>query len=1069
MRIQRVNIRGFSAVRERELELSGSFTVLYGPNEAGKSSVLYFIRAMLYGFPARSHAAQRGEPHDGGVHGGELALQDESGNTWMIRRFNRLAEGSAAASKSELLNISFRDCEGMIHELSQQEMERDLLNSVSGNMFRQLFAISLSELQEIRTLQSEEMSRFLFHAGIGGGSGIVQAERKLNQEMDKLFKPRGRVQESAKIIQEIEKLRERLVESGSYLMHYNQVISDLSEIDASLLTLEHKRQSNLQDLILYRKAVEIRALWLSWKENRLERSSLPDRTLFPLDGVKRWEMMCEEQRGLELRLTQIQKASAGISSRLELLAENPLLEEFGPKIEALWSKRPLYDAGQSEQEKLKSEFQMLEDRLYRILHDIDESWTPEHLSSFRVSASQREDIRRMGASFAGYDRRMETLSLEHRGAVRTLAAAESSLREARRNLEEETKRGESHFFMIKPSGPRETLTLWSKLQLEAERWREARLTHSGTVSPMLQETEISTGKGISPVYRKLLIGLSIITIVLPAVLLWTGAPEAAAASALLLLVSDIYIWWNARREVNLLKNTGMSGEVIERDHTGEQEVISLISDLIEDPYAAVTSEQALRPRIGRGYHHNHLDPVQMEARLRELRKMMDDWQAWQHRLQRLSAEVNTAEERVSQQKTELAHIQRVIQQEEKRFVELEEQWDRWLQERLLPNRLSPESVMDILGFVEQGNEWIRQLKILAGKLDVLSKEAKLYEEECLLIAREMGIGESAAVSRLEDFYKEWVSYQETIQERKMLSARLAELSNEETEVVEERNGLQERMNNLLKASGAEDSEEFLRLGAAAIRSDELERHIRHDEIVMFSGWNVEDREQLEFILEQSDAHELERLCQDKEAAAAAVDMERDELQERRGRLLQQKERLEQKGYKEDTLQQLEERQAALKDIVVQYAVRSIGTELISRTRKFYEEEKQPHVLKLASNYLSRLTGGSYIRVMMRMGDQLLLVEHRNGTVIESGRLSRGTAEQLYLAMRLALVEIMSDQEKIPLVLDDIFVNFDSERLSHALQLLAEVSLTRQIIMMTCHEHIVERIKELHPSAQFIQM
>ncbi|WP_054958012.1 AAA family ATPase [Paenibacillus dakarensis] len=1064
MRIQKINIRGFGAVHDRELELNGKLSVLFGPNEAGKSSVLYFIRAMLYGFPGRALSAQRGEPKAGGIHGGELSLWDENGSRWMLSRYGRSPEGSSGGSRSERLQITVQDGEGTAQELGQQELERDLLGGVSENMFRQLFAISLSELEEIRTLQSEEMNRYLFHAGIGGGHGIVQAERKLNQEMEKLYKPRGRVQESAKIIQDIEQLRRRIAESGSYLKQYNGVISELDNIDTALEQLELRRQSSLKDLMLYRKAVEIRPVWLSWKEDLLEKSDLPDISAFPSEGLNRWEQLREEYKGLDLRREQILKRAADTRSALERLPEQPVLEKLGPDIEAIWSRRPLYIAGKTEKEKLRSEFGILEDRLFRILQDIDGSWTPHHLASFKVSAAQREEIRRMGSSFAGYDRRMETLSFEQRGAMRTLAASEVSLREAQRSLQEEIENGKSHFYMIKPTEPRETLTLWNKLQLEAERWREARMTGlSGRGAGTLQDTLPS--KGVPALHRNLLVVLSTLTIVLPAILFGAGAPEAAAAAAALLAVMDIYIWWNGRR---VKAAQGGSVETARTAVNGEQEVITLISDLIGDPYAAVT-EEITNGRGMKGTAANiPADPVQMEARLREIRKMMDEWQAWQQRLQRLAAEVNTAKERVSQNHTELKHIERVIQQEEKRFLELEQQWESWLEERLLPHSLSPDAVMDILSSAEQGNELIRQLQSLSPKIDVLSQEEARFKKDCVLIERELGIKETEA-DPFEAVYQEWKAYKETIHERKLLTGRLDELQAEEVIVAEAISRLQEEKNELLKTSRTENEEDFLRLGTASIRAEQLEQSIRHGEVVMFSGWNPEERAQIEFILEQSDKLELEIRCQEIEKAAEADEAARDELQERRGRLLQEKESLEQKGLHEDTLQQLKEKQAALKDIAVQYVIRSIGMELISRTRKIYEEEKQPQVLRLASVYFSRLTGGAYTRVLMRMGDQMLLAEQAGGTVVESSRLSRGTAEQLYLAMRLALVELMPNKVKLPLVLDDIFVNFDSERLGYALQLLAEVSSGRQIIMMTCHEHVVQRIRELSPSAQWIQM
>ena len=71
MRLERMNIQGFGAVRDKSLEIDAPVTVLYGPNEAGKSGVLYFIRAMLYGFPGKGSPAERGEPSEEGIHGGE--------------------------------------------------------------------------------------------------------------------------------------------------------------------------------------------------------------------------------------------------------------------------------------------------------------------------------------------------------------------------------------------------------------------------------------------------------------------------------------------------------------------------------------------------------------------------------------------------------------------------------------------------------------------------------------------------------------------------------------------------------------------------------------------------------------------------------------------------------------------------------------------------------------------------------------------------------------------------------------------------------------------------------------
>ncbi|MGV2643865.1 AAA family ATPase, partial [Clostridium perfringens] len=155
-----------------------------------------------------------------GVHGGELRFLDKEGVPWVIRRYSRSREGHSATGRGERVHIHKLADNGSVIELGQQELEQYALGGVSRDMFRQLFAISLSELQEIRSLQSAEMSGYLFHAGIGGGANILEAERKLSQEMDKLYKPRGKVQHTAKLLQSIEHLRTQVSESKMYVSRY---------------------------------------------------------------------------------------------------------------------------------------------------------------------------------------------------------------------------------------------------------------------------------------------------------------------------------------------------------------------------------------------------------------------------------------------------------------------------------------------------------------------------------------------------------------------------------------------------------------------------------------------------------------------------------------------------------------------------------------------------------------------------------------------------------------------------------------------------------------------------------
>jgi uncharacterized protein YhaN len=76
-------------------------------------------------------------------------------------------------------------------------------------------------------------------------------------------------------------------------------------------------------------------------------------------------------------------------------------------------------------------------------------------------------------------------------------------------------------------------------------------------------------------------------------------------------------------------------------------------------------------------------------------------------------------------------------------------------------------------------------------------------------------------------------------------------------------------------------------------------------------------------------------------------------------------------------------------------------------------------------------------------------------------MSRGTREQLYLAMRFGLIdEYETRSEPLPAVMDDIFVNFDDERDERIVKILSQFSKQRQVIVFTCHQRSLEAYKNI---------
>ena len=131
-------------------------------------------------------------------------------------------------------------------------------------------------------------------------------------------------------------------------------------------------------------------------------------------------------------------------------------------------------------------------------------------------------------------------------------------------------------------------------------------------------------------------------------------------------------------------------------------------------------------------------------------------------------------------------------------------------------------------------------------------------------------------------------------------------------------------------------------------------------------------------------------------------------------------------------------------------------------RTTYEQQRQPETLQEASGYLDRLTQGRYCRVWTPLGEHALRVDDAEGHSLPVEVLSRGTREQLFLSLRLALASSYARRgAPLPLVLDDVLVNFDAERAKAAAAVLRDFAAAgHQLLVFTCHEHILKLFKSL---------
>ncbi|MBE6984673.1 MAG: hypothetical protein E7434_03490 [Ruminococcaceae bacterium] len=110
----------------------------------------------------------------------------------------------------------------------------------------------------------------------------------------------------------------------------------------------------------------------------------------------------------------------------------------------------------------------------------------------------------------------------------------------------------------------------------------------------------------------------------------------------------------------------------------------------------------------------------------------------------------------------------------------------------------------------------------------------------------------------------------------------------------------------------------------------------------------------------------------------------------------------------------------------------------------------PQITAEAARILSELTEGKYSSVLLKPNMQLSVREQSDPVMHPAAAMSCGTADQMYLALRLAMVRRLLP-ENAPIILDDALVNFDDKRTAAALKLLSAEAKNRQIILFSCKE------------------
>ena len=220
---------------------------------------------------------------------------------------------------------------------------------------------------------------------------------------------------------------------------------------------------------------------------------------------------------------------------------------------------------------------------------------------------------------------------------------------------------------------------------------------------------------------------------------------------------------------------------------------------------------------------------------------------------------------------------------------------------------------------------------------------------------------------------------------------------------------------------------------------------------------------VEHFIAEAAAVEADRIdpeLQELEAENQALEAERSALDQKIGALTARLEQMDGRSQAALHAEEAERLLAGLECDVETYARLKIASLILSRTVEQYREKHQGPLISRASELFGRMTLGAFSRLRADYNDKgnpvLVGIRARNDAQVHVAGMSDGTADQLYLALRLASLEqYLAHNEPLPFVVDDILLRFDDQRALATLTVLAELAAKTQVLFFTHHQHLVD--------------
>lgn len=395
MKIRKLQIGAYGRFRDLDLAFEGEgVQMILGPNEAGKTTLLEFVRELLFGFGERTPYAFG--TASGRIEGAaDLALDD-----------GRLVELRRRKGRKNTVSGRIGGGGEGAGDLDEAGFEA-LLGSASLNLFRSVFAFGLEELAAgEKSLADQSVKSVLFSAGASGAADPKRVLESLDADARKIYTDASRSLPLNNLLADLAELSKQVKGKSIRCEAYEQRRNDLRDAEAEAEALSAALLEAARDLALREKLAKAHAPWRELSLIRREREALSAPEGFPADSLARFDAIEAEAARLAEEREERREAAAKAERTLADVQFDPRLIERRTVVEGLY--RAIEAVGQARRElpeDRRTRDAALRDAASR-LAGLAPSWTLEDLRGFRPTAERKDRFDRLVAE---RDRREKAL------------------------------------------------------------------------------------------------------------------------------------------------------------------------------------------------------------------------------------------------------------------------------------------------------------------------------------------------------------------------------------------------------------------------------------------------------------------------------------------------------------------------------------------------------------------------------------------------------------------------------------------------------------------------------------